>query len=267
MKSSFVSLAFGASLLFLGLADAHAFEKGGCGGGDCRDCHSLAHEEASKILRGWVDNVLAAEMSPVKGLWVVDVLKDGKKFPVYIDFSKAFLVNGQIIRFSTKEDITGTRYMNLNASKTDVSQIPLDDALVVGSPSARRKVVVFSDPDCHYCAKLHESIKTVVERTPDVAFYIKLYSRNNDPATVERAMAVICTKSLKLLEDAYARRDLPPAPCRSAAVEETMRLAEKLNIRGTPAMVLPDGRISGGYRGADALQKLLEEGSAAGAGK
>jgi thiol:disulfide interchange protein DsbC len=41
-------------------------------------------------------------------------------------------------------------------------------------------------------------------------------------------------------------------------VEETAKLAGKLGISGTPAMVLPDGRVISGYMQADALLELLK---------
>ncbi|MDA8123416.1 MAG: DsbC family protein [Deltaproteobacteria bacterium] len=255
-----------ACALLLCASGAHAFQKDGCGTGECVDCHTLDRGEADKILGGMVDNVLNVEMSPVQGLWVVDIQKGGKKFPIYIDFSRNFLISGQVVRLSTKEDITGTRFEALNAVTVDLSEIPIDDALVVGNPAAGRKVVVFSDPDCHFCGKLHEEMKIVVGKDPDVAFCIKLYSRSNNPAVNEKAKAVICSRSLAMLEDAYAGKPIPPPGCNTGATDETFNLAEKLNIRGTPALVLPDGRIVGGYRTADALLKLLAEMKTAGGG-
>ncbi len=252
-----------ACALLLCASGVHAVEKDGCGTGECGNCHTLGREEAGKILHGMVDNVLNVEMSPVQGLWVVDIQKGGRKFPIYIDFSKNFLIGGQVVRLSTKEDITGTRFETLNAATANLSEIPLEDALVVGNPAAGRKVIVFSDPDCHFCGKLHAEMKTVVGKDPDVAFYIKLYSRSNSPAVNEKAKAVICSRSLAMLEDAYAGKPLPTPVCKTGATDETFKLAEKLNIRGTPALVLPDGRIVGGYRTADALLKLLAEGRGA----
>jgi thiol:disulfide interchange protein DsbC len=233
--------------------------KEGCESGECRDCHRLTTEEAGKMLKGAVDNVLAVEESVVGGLWVVDIEKGGRRASVYLDFSKQYLVSGQIIKLSTKENITESRLMRLN--KVDTSTIPLKDAIVIGSPEAKRKIIAFSDPDCHFCAKLHGEAKKVVAKTPDVAFFVKIYSRNNDPKTVEKSLSVLCGKknAPKLLEDAFAGRKLPPPKCATAAVEETARIAARLQIRGTPAMILPDGRIVNGYRDADAIVKLLEE--------
>jgi thiol:disulfide interchange protein DsbC len=260
MRKSLIGLALGIlAVLLLGTQDASAFQMGGCGSGECRDCHSLTREEAGKLLGGMVDNVLNVEESPVGGLWVVDIVKAGRKIPVYIDFSKNYLLGAQIIRLSTKEDITGARMMKLNEIKVDPSQIPLGDALVMGNPAARRKVIVFSDPDCHFCGKLHGELKTVTGKDPDVAFYIKLYARSNNPATAEKAKSVLCAKSLALLEDAYAGKPLPPAICTTSAPEETLKLADRLRIQGTPTLILPDGRVLPGYRDANALMQLLAE--------
>jgi len=260
MRGSLVGAALGILAgLLLCPQGAFAFPKDGCGVGECRDCHSLTREEAGKILGGMVDNVLNVEMSPVRGLWVVDIAKAGRKFPVYIDFSKNYLLGAQMIRLSTKEDITGARTAKLNEVTADVSRIPLEDALVLGNPDARRRVVVFSDPDCHYCARLHGELRTVTGKDPEVAFYIKLYSRNNNPATVEKAKSILCAKSVALLEDAFAGKPLPPPTCSTQAPEETLKLADKLGIRGTPTLVLPDGRVLVGYRDAKALMKLLAE--------
>ncbi len=227
--------------------------------GECRDCHSLTPKEVSGILGNLVDNVLNVQESPIRGLWMVDIEKQGKKFPIFIDFSKGYLISGQVVKLSSKEDITGTRYQKLNAVTVNPAEIPLGEALVVGNPAAKRKVIVFSDPDCHFCGKLHQEMKTAVKTDPNVAFYIKMYSRNNAPASVEKAKAVICSKSMEMLEDAYAGKKVPPSTCATNAVEETFKLAEKLNIRGTPAMVLPDGTVVGGYRSADALLQMLAE--------
>jgi len=259
-KSYFPALA--AFVLLLSAPGVFAFQKEGCGSGECRSCHTITREEASRILGGMVDNVLNVEMSPVSGLWVVDILKNGRKFPIYLDFSKDFLISGQVVRLSTKEDITGARYERLNTVTADVSSIPLDDALVVGNPAAARKIIVFSDPDCHYCGMLHAEMKTAVRKDPNVAFFIKMYSRVNNPAVNLKARAIICSKSLAMLEDAYAGKTVPPPACKTDTTGETFRLAEKWNIMGTPAVVLPDGRIVSGYRTADALLKLIAEAKA-----
>jgi len=219
----------------------------------------MTPEEAAKILEGAVDNVLAVLPGPIQGIWEVDVRKGGKSYPLYLDYSGKHLFNGQIIRMSDRENLTGQRYTDLN--RVDLSTIPLKDAVILGNPAAKKKVVLFDDPDCPWCRKLHGEVKQVVARKPEIAFFVRVYSRNNNPATARKALAIVCGKkdSAKLLDDAFAGKSLPEAKCKTDAVEETARLAEQLGIQGTPAMILPDGRLVSGYMQADALIRLLEE--------
>lgn len=255
--SRIAAAGLAAVCLALPASPASAFTKDGCGSGECKDCHALSRDEAVSLLGGLVDNVLFIGPAPVKGLWEIAVVKQGQRWPVYIDFSKKHLLNAQIINVRTRENVTDARVTSMN--KVDAARIPLADALVVGNPKAKRKVIVFSDPDCHYCGMLHKEIRKVVEKDRSVAFFIKLYSRTNNPTSVEKAAAVICGKSLDLLEDAYAGKKLPPATCKTTSPADSFALAQTLRITGTPTLVLPDGTVLPGYRDADALLALLKE--------
>jgi hypothetical protein len=93
---------------FLGLALPEvvpAFGESGCGAGDCRECHSLSAEEAMKLLPPGADKINAVDFSEVGGLWRVEGEAQGKKFNVYIDFSKQYLVAGNIIRIKDGADV------------------------------------------------------------------------------------------------------------------------------------------------------------------
>jgi thiol:disulfide interchange protein DsbC len=259
MKRLRVPLAFGTFLLFTGLPPAHAYQKEAGPAKECTECHTMSPAEAGKALGKFVDNVVGVVPGPFPGTWEVDVEKGGKTYPLYLDYSGKYLFNGQVIRLSDMENLTGLRYIDLN--RIDVSSIPLADAIIIGNPKAKKKVIVFDDPDCPWCKKLHGEIKQVVAKDPQVAFFVRVYSRNNNPASVEKARAIVCGKkeAAKLLEDAFAGKKLPAAQCKTNAVEETAKLAGKLGIQGTPAMVLPDGRVISGYLQADALLGLLEK--------
>ena len=252
-------LGFASFLLIGGAPGPYAFQKEAGPVKECAECHSLSKEEAAKILGRMVDNVIAVVPGPFPGTWEVDVEKDGKKVPLYLDYSGKYLFSGQVIRMSDMENLTGVRYTDLN--RVDVSMIPLDDAIVYGNPRAKHKVIVFDDPDCPWCKKLHGEIKQVVARDPEVAFFVHVYSRNNNPQSVQKALSIVCGKkdAAKLLDDAFAGKKLPPATCKTNAVEETAKIAGKLGIRGTPAMVLSDGRLISGYMQADAILGLLQE--------
>ncbi len=237
-------------------APAAAFRKEAGAAKGCAECHKLTKEEAGKILGRIVDNVVAVASGPFPGVWEVDVAQSGKTYPLYMDYSLKYLFNGQFIRLSDMTNLTGQRYTDLN--RVDVASIPVKDAIRIGSKAAKKTVIVLSDPTCPYCVKLHGEIKKAAAKDADVAFLVMPYPRNrNDQATYRKCLAVVCSKSEKMLDDAYSGKEIPAAACKTDAVDETIRLAERLKTKGTPTMILPDGRMISGYMDAEALLALL----------
>ena len=256
MKPFLSACTLAAFLALFLSAPAEAFQKEPAAAKGCAECHKLMKEEAGKLLGKVVDNVVGVVQGPFPGIWEVDVARDGKTYPIYLDYSLKYLFNGQFIRLADMENLTGRRYQDLN--RVDVSSIPLKDAILMGSKSGKKKVIVLTDPTCPYCVKLHAEIKKAVAKDPEVAFYVMPYPRNrNDKATYARCLSVVCSKSENLLDDAYAGKELPAPSCKSDAVDETMKLADRLKIQGTPTMILPDGRLISGSMDADALLSLL----------
>ena len=132
------------ALLLLPVSYSYGFSEKGQ---DCSKCHTLSKDEAATLLKdiGQGVKVLEVLMSPIKGMWEVDIDAGGKKGLVYVDFSKKHLISGSIITIKERTNLTQDRFTEL--TKVDVSQIPLGDALVMGEKGAKYKVVVFDDPD------------------------------------------------------------------------------------------------------------------------
>ncbi len=209
-------IAASTCLLLASAPAAQAFQKDAAPRKECGECHTLTVGEALEDLRGdGVDNVVAVLPGPFPGIWEIDVEKAGKTYPVYLDYSGSYIFNGQIIRVRDRQNLTSRRFADLN--RIDVSTIPLADAIVLGDPGAKYKVIVFDDPDCPWCRKLHGEIKQIVARDPDVAFFIRVYSRNNNPASVKKALSIVCGKkdAAKLLDDAFSGKKLPAPGCQS----------------------------------------------------
>jgi thiol:disulfide interchange protein DsbC len=108
---------------------------------------NLTVDEALTLLKELDPNVkvVTVKTSPVEGLWEVDIESGGRKVIVYVDFSKKYLISGAIIDLKEKKNLTQERLSEIN--KVDVSQIPLDDAVVMGDKTAKHRVIVFDDPE------------------------------------------------------------------------------------------------------------------------
>ena len=98
-------------------------------------------------------------------------------------------------------------------------------------------------------------MKTILQERKDIAFYIKMFPLRT-PAH-EKAKAIVCEKSLSLLEDVYQGKPLPKPTCETTAVDETIKLAQKLGISSLPTLVLPDGRLIVGYYDAKTLLNMI----------
>lgn len=240
-------------LLWVSIAPAMTAE--GCGAGTCNDCHSITRDEVVQLLGGMVDKVNSVEFAEVPGLWVVDVEKGDRRLPVYIDFSKKFLVSGNVINLKTQENLSQQRSAQMN--KVDISRIPLDDALLLGKATAKKRVIVFTDPQCPFCVKLHAEMQEVVKREPNIAFLIKLFPLKMHPAAYDISKSIICNKSMEMLELSFAGKPVPPPLCATTAVDQTIALAADLGIQSTPTLILPNGLIVPGYKKADALLELI----------
>jgi thiol:disulfide interchange protein DsbC len=99
-------------------------------------------------------------------------------------------------------------------------------------------------------------MKKIVEERKDIAFYLKVYARPNTP-DYEKAKAILCEKSLTLLESAYEKVPIPPAKCQTTLVDDNMRLAQKLGVNGLPGIIFPDGRLTTGWKDAKTLINLI----------
>ncbi len=138
-----------AVLLFsFGFRNCHAFS--GCEEG-CEKCHSLGENEVRVILgkvKAADAKILRIQMSPVKGLWEVDIDDKGQRGLFYVDFSRRYVVSGSVIEVDAAINKTKERLDELNKDRRiSPAGISLKDALVLGSANARRKVIAFTDPD------------------------------------------------------------------------------------------------------------------------
>ena len=100
-------------------------------------------------------------------------------------------------------------------------------------------------------------MKKTIEERKDIAFYIKLYPLKSHPEAYEKSKAIVCEKSLALLEAAYEKKPLPKSSCETTVIDENIRLAEMIGITSLPSIVLPDGRVFPGYRDAKSLIGLI----------
>lgn len=250
-------------LTFLLPSLASAMPQDGCGAGNCIDCHTLSKQEAATLLKGKVTEVIDVKRSQVPGLWAIEAIFKGRKIPLYIDFSKEYLLSGNIVQLSNDENLTRQSFIKMN--KVDISLIPLGDAVIIGDPKASHRIIVFDDPNCTFCQKLHPEMAKVVTEHPDIAFFIKMFPLKMHPEAYDNARAIICAKvqesndrALTLLSDSLAGKSLDKPTCEGDQVAQNIALAKKLFINSTPTLVLPNGEVLPGYKEAAKIVEIIK---------
>ena len=143
--------------------------------------------------------------------------------------------------------------------RAEFARIPLKNALVLGNSEASLKIAVFTDPDCIYCGSLHREMEKVVRERPDVGFYIILYPLSFHKDAYWKSKSILCRKSLKMLEDAFAGKPIPKIDCDIKDIDEALRLGEPLGIKAVPTIFFPDGRVRAGAISAKQLIELIDE--------
>jgi thiol:disulfide interchange protein DsbC len=101
-------------------------------------------------------------------------------------------------------------------------------------------------------------MKKVLETRKDIVFYIVMFPLKIHPQAYAKSKAIVCEKSIKLLEDAYDKKPLPEPSCETDIIEKNIALASSLGITSTPALVFQNGRKASGAMKAQDLIKLIE---------
>lgn len=254
MKKYVVSIMAGFLFLVPLTSSAFTAEHPGCGG-DCRECHTMEKKEAEGIIKKGIPNgsVTDVKMAVVPGLWQINFDTEGKQGTVFVDFSKKHLLVVQQIVFLDEMGKPSAQ------RKIEFAKLPLKEALIMGPKHAKKKVAVFTDPDCPFCRKLHEEIKQVLAKRHDVAFYIFLRPLPmHGKDAIDKAQSIICAKSLTLLDEALSGKTIPKPTCGNEQVEKNIALADSLEFRGTPVLVREDGMVNPGYLPAEQLSAWID---------
>ncbi len=215
---------------------------------------ALTKEEATTILKELVKTefkILEIREAPLEGLWEVVSEVGQDRMIIYIDKNSKFIFNGQILDLQTKKNLTIDRLKEFR--KVDPSLLPLENAIPMGE--GRRKLYVFTDPQCHFCSQLHEELKLV----KDLQVYFFLFPLN--PASYEKAKSIWCSQDrLKALEESYQGKEAGPSSCNASAVDRNLELGKRMLISSTPTLLFQSGKVMEGYLLPDALENLLKPG-------
>jgi len=106
---------------------------------------------------------------------------------------------------------------------------------------------VFTDLDCGYCRKLHSEMAKYNELGIRVR-YLFFPREGPDTESWDKAVSVWCSANRNdALTRAKKGETIKAAKCKPNPVQRDYELGQDVGLRGTPAIVLPDGDLLPGY--------------------
>lgn len=198
--------------------------------------------------------VVSVSKTPLPDLY--EVVVDGPRgiALVYASGKGDYVLVGELLDVKKRRNLTGERMERLNA--VDFDSLPLSQAIKMVQGNGKRRMAVFSDPDCPYCRKLEPELA----KLNDVTIYIFPYPLPMHPDAGRKSKLVWCSKDrLQAWKDMMLRNRLPEggrSDC-DHPVDKNLALGERLRIDGTPALILGDGRRVQGYMEAERIEQML----------
>ena len=197
--------------------------------------------EAARLKKTLEDKFPGAEVRGIAktayfGLY--EVLLDDRI--VYTDTRGKYLLVGAIYDSDSKTNLTEERQRELN--RVAVADLPLDKAIVKVKGNGARKLVVFADPDCPFCAQLEKTLKAV-DNTTVYTFLFPIDQLHPDAA--RKARMIWCAPDRVKAWDAHYDSATLPANAGDCdnPVAMTQALGARLKINATPTLIFADGSM------------------------
>ncbi|OEF22599.1 bifunctional protein-disulfide isomerase/oxidoreductase DsbC [Vibrio rumoiensis] len=137
-----------------------------------------------------------------------------------------------------------------------------DDMIVYKAKNEKYVVTVFTDITCGYCVKLHKEMQKYNDAGITVRYMA--YPRQGPTGNVAETMAKVwCADDRKVaLDDVKLNRrfdfDSKNLPKCQKMIADQYAFGSQLGINGTPAILLSNGQLVGGYLPADKLLQTLQ---------
>jgi len=176
---------------------------------------------------------------------------------VYTDAKVSYVLVGNLYDTATKKNMTDAKMREL--SRVDFDSLPLELAMKKVKGNGSRRLAVFSDADCPFCARLETELKNI----DNVTIYTFLYPIDQlHPDAARKSRMIWCAPDkLKAWDAFFASGALPQnnGDC-DTPLAATRDLGQKLKVNATPTMVFADGSVIPGALPAQRLEAEIANG-------
>ncbi len=204
-------------------------------------------------------NIKVEKVGPSKQLpgFCEAVIGSGGPFKsiIYVDQKGNYALLGQLINLKTGQNLTREKIMELSKLKPEQLK-KLEKLVAFTAGKGKKTVYLVTDPDCPFCKRLEGTLDEFIKEGKLTVKVILFPLERLHPKAKEKCVAIICDqKGWEELKVGYTSTN----QCEEGKkkIAEAQKYLASLGIRGTPALILPDGRLIRGALPKDRLSKIL----------
>lgn len=201
--------------------------------------------------------------TPIAGLYELRVDKEliySDEQGNYLIFPSRDQTDGHLLDARTKTDLTDQRLARMMAQ--DLPKLPYGDALVFKQGNGSRRLIVFEDPNCHFCKDAERNFAAL----KDVTIYTFLIPILGEDS-VAKSRQIWCSKdNARVWRTWMLQGTMPQRPmgsCDLSAITRNLDMAARYHLNYTPAIIFDDGSRFAGSADMERLTKRLDEVAAA----
>jgi len=178
----------------------------------------------------------------------------------YVSADGRYLLQGDLIDLDHQVNLSEA--VRSDARRDLMSSVTDDQTIMFSPAEVKYSVSIFTDVECTYCRRLHAQIDDYMAHGIEVRYL--MYPRNGPASRAwNTAEEIWCAPNRQdALTAAKLDRKFASTNCDASIVEEHYDIGQDVGLSGTPAIVLQDGTLIGGYLAPDQLAAQLERSTA-----
>jgi len=201
--------------------------------------------------------------SPYPGLYEAAMGED----VVYISPDGKFMIfGGTLLGIEAQPiNLTQATKAEFDARKApiraaELAKVDRKSMLTFAAANEKYVINVFTDIDCGYCQKLHKDVP-VLNQMGITVHYLGYPRSGLDSESHQKLINVWCADDpKKAMTAAKNRQVLPDRSCKNS-LDKHYQLSQQFGLSGTPAIVLDNGTLVGGYMPPAQLLQVLQQGT------
>lgn len=199
--------------------------------------------------------VQSVEASQVPGLYRVSIVQGPT---IYSTADGDYFIVGDLYNVGLTGLVNLGEQQRSNDRKQAIATVSRDETIIFPAEGETKShITVFTDVSCFYCQKLHQEVPELNRRGVEVRYLAYPRQGIGSPGFRQLASAW-CAEDRQATLTAYKNREeLQENVCPGNPIADQFALGQQLGVRGTPAIIMPDGEMIPGYRSADDLAALL----------